>query len=211
MSLAFSCLKRRISLPGGRTVFLRAPTVRQVVEIVGVMKNMRDHDDLQLLFELLGDLPWEGAIDIQRQLWRLYKASPSEFAQRIKQILMQGYQPKQKVKEEDNDLNDADTYWKMLIAEYSRTLGKDAFTIYDETPFPFFMEMIASARREEARRHINAASENAFAMGGSEEVMNEWNSRANGEEQKPDDEFFEDISQQEIDENFEQLKKRMNQ
>lgn len=175
MSLATSCLKRKLTV-SGKTVYLGVPTVRQVVEIMGVMRATEDEADVKLLFELLSELSWSAGESLHR-LRKLYDVNPREFVDVIQNALMQGYDPKDNPDSGNNDIG-LNEGWKRLLSEYCQTTGNDAFEVYNTTPFPFFMEMVSEMRRREAENHIHRATEAMFAMGGSKEIMKEWEDRA---------------------------------
>jgi len=211
MSLASSCLPRKISLPeSDRSIRLGVPSVRQVVEIIHVLQHLQDEDDRSLLFELLNGLDWSGAIDINIQLKRLYNNNRQDFAEFVQSILMQGYDPEEqakKAKDDDSDSRSVDDNWKLLVALYCRTLGGDAFEVYERTPFPFFMEMLPEARKEEAKSHIQAALENSFAMGSNKEMMESWQKQAGYKtKQESDAENITDVTEKQMKRNAEVLK-----
>lgn len=217
MSIQTSCLARRISL-GDRKVRLEPPTVRQAVEIIHVLERIEDNDDVELLMELLGGLQWKGCIDILVHLRNLLNNDPVKFRNTLQSILLQGYDPEQQTaqaqdeqKKEEKE-SDNETDWKLLLSEYCRTYkGKDPFDVWNQTPFPFFMEMLPEARREEARNHIYSAFEAGFAFGGSEELMENWQRKAgwDTEKKKQEEAYQEDMSDDEIRNERDQLKNRL--
>lgn len=217
MSIQTSCLARRITI-GDRTARLAAPTVRQAVEIIYVLKHQKDDADAELLFELLGNLEWRGTIDILVHLRNEAQTDPSGFRVTMFNILMQGYDPveqtersrSEKENQQDDEPNKPD--WKRLISQYTEAYpGKDAFDVYNQTPFPFFMEMLPEARRKEAVNHIHAAFEASFGMGGSEEMMNRWRRQAgwSTEEEQKEEDYQKEMSEEEKQSNRNNLKNRL--
>jgi hypothetical protein len=217
VSIQTSCLSRRISL-GERKVRLGPPTVRQAVEIIYVLERLEDSDDVDLLMELLCGLDWRGGFDIHIHLRNLLKSDPLKFRDTLQSIILQGYDPEQQTAEaqdeqsQEDDGDNASTDWKLLLSEYCRTYkGKDPFDVWNGTPFPFFMEMLPEARREEGRNHILSALESQFAFGGSKEIMESWKEKAGWktDRQQEKEDFEKELSPQEQQKNRNALKQKL--
>ncbi|MDZ7658089.1 hypothetical protein [Fodinibius sp.] len=214
MSIETSCLPREIQL-GDRKVRVRPPTVRQAVEILHVLQNMEDDEDVRLLMQQVRKLDWLGGIDIIVHLRNQMHGDPFAFSTLLKDIILQGYDPEKqtkKAKESDEEDIPREVDWKRLLSEYCRAYpGREPFKVWDEIPFPFFMEMLPEARKEEARQHINSAFEASFAMGGSEKMMETWQEKAGFETQKEqkESEYTEDIPQEELHKEREALKDKL--
>lgn len=190
MSIPTSCLPREINL-GDRRVRIDPPTVRQAVEIIHVLDNLEDEHDVRLLFELLKGLNWHGAVDILVHLRNQMNNEPIKFSLLLRDILFQGYSPKEQTEkskdpeEKEEDSKERKPEWDRLISKYCTAFpGEGAYQVYNEVPFPFFMEMLPEARRKEAVDHINRAFEASFAMGGSEKMMDRWQEQAGFKEKK---------------------------
>lgn len=205
MALSTSCLPRKIVV-GERAVRLNPPTVRQAVEILHVLEHMEGPEDEQLLFELLGGLEWSGAADIVILLRNFSEGSPLRFGRFLREILLQGYDPEEQTrrsKKGEGVPEEAD--WKLLLSEYCRAYpGRDPFEVYDEVPFPFFMEMLPEARREIARRHIYRALETGVGFGGGKDLMKQWQGQAGWLKSQADK--VKDISPEQVKRNLEALK-----
>jgi len=191
LSIPTSCLPREISL-GDRRVRVEPPTVRQAVEIIHVLDNIEDSHDVRLLFDLLKKLNWDGAVDIFVHLRNQLESEPIKFSLLLRDILFQGYDPEEQTQKskdkEEKESAESRPDWKRLISQYCTAYpGADPNDVWEHTKFPFFMEMLPEARRKEARDHINGAFEAAFAMGGSEKMMDRWQEQAGWKEQKEEE------------------------
>lgn len=220
MSIPTSCLPREINL-GGRRVQVEPPTVRQAVEIIHVLDNLEEQADVRLLFDLLKRLNWHGAVDIFVHLRNQLHSEPIKFSMLLRNILMQGYNPEEQTRkskdpqEKEEDPQERKPDWKRLVSQYCKAFpGEGAYQVYNEVPFPFFMEMLPEARRKEARDHINAAFEASFAMGGSEKMMDRWQEQAGWKEKKEEkkaNKYQEELTKEERKKNQEDFKQHLMQ
>lgn len=198
MSIETSCLSRKIRL-GSRTVYLRPPTVRQTAQILYVLKHNSGRQDIELLFELLADLDWNGSSDILVHIRNQMISTPDEFQQFIRDILLQGYEIKESDKKDSDESGPKEINWQKLTSDYCRAYpGRDPWQVYNETPFPFFMEMLPEARREQARQKFNAAICSSFAMGGSKDLLNDWQEQGWPGKEEPVSEFNKQVDETEI-------------
>ena len=216
MSIATSCLPREINL-GNRRALVEPPTVRQAVELIHVLDNLEDRHDVRLLFERLTKLDWHGAVDIFIHLRNFMDMEPIKFSLLLRNILMQGYDPKEQAKKSadpEEDYQERSINWKRLISQYCTAYpGADPRQVW-ETEFPFFMEMLPEARQKEARDHINSAFEASFAMGGSKDMMERWREQAGWTEQnegEKSNKYQEDLTDEEMKRNQESFKQDLMQ
>lgn len=213
MSIKTACFDRRITI-GSRKVRVSPPSIQQAVEILHLLQNMKDQEDLELLMELLSKLEWHNNIDILIHLRNEFNHRPASFSRLLQNLLLQGYDPEmqtQKSKDKE-DVDSTGVNWKLLLSQYCRAYpGQEPFKVWNEVPFPFFMEMLPEARQEEARQHINAAFESAFAMGGSEEMMESWQKQAGWEteKEKKKKEYEKELSPEEKKKNRNALKQKL--
>jgi len=213
MGIKTACFDRRITL-GDRKVRVSPPSIRQAVEILHLLQNMEDQDDIELLMELLAKLEWHNSIDILVHLRNEFNHSPTSFSRLLQNLLLQGYDPEIQTKksQEHEDEDSTDINWKLLLSQYCRAYpGEEPFKVWNEVPFPFFMEMLPEARQEEARQHIYGAFESAFAMGGSEEIMEKWQRKAGWQTEKKEQEeaYQEDLSEEELKREREAFKQKL--
>lgn len=181
-----------------------------------MLRRMADSKDEELLFELLAELGWQGGADVIILMRNLSDRDPIGFGRFIRDILLQGYDPEQQTrkaeKDNDGDKQEAAPDWKLLLSEYCRAYpGKDAFDVYDQTPFPFFMEMLPEARREKARRHIYHALEAGAGFGGGKKVMEAWQRQAGytTDTEEKADKYSEDMTPEQIESERRKLNERM--
>lgn len=208
MSLATSCLKRKITL-GNSVAYIEPPTVRQAVEILHVLTNMEDSEDEALLFELIAGLEWHKSVDAVHKLRLLHRKNSFVFARTITNLLLQGYSPPKKNKDDDGE-KDVKSYspdWSELVHDYCRTYQSDPWTAYN-LPFTFFMEMMNDRAREIARRHLDRAVEVSAGFG-SKELFKKWTESAEyGKEKERAEKYSEPLTEEQINANRRNLKRR---
>lgn len=192
-------LQRKVILSGvDKAVYVKPPTLRQAVEILTVARETTDTDDVRLLFELLSGLSWSGPIDILVHLRNQLLVDPIEFHQTIQSIIMQGYQvPDKYLEDDETGQSSKSTDWALMISDYCRSYpGRDPWQVYNDTPFPFFMEMISEAKREHYRQLYLRSVTASFAMGGGSNKLSEWYSKGWPKEQPA--EVIREVDEREI-------------
>lgn len=203
-------LQRKVILTGvKKAVYVKPPTLRQAVEILTVVRETTDAGDVKLLFELLSGLDWSGPIDILVHLRKQLAINPAGFQQTIRSIIMQGYQvPHKYIDEAENNESDRKVDWAFMISDYCRSYpGRDPWQVYNETPFPFFMEMIGEAKREHYRQQYLRSVTSSFAMGGNSKIQSKWYEKGWPEDQPP--ETIREVDEREIAQNRKAFKRAL--
>ena len=147
--LSVSDLPRVLELPGGKRVSVRPPVVREAVILLGALAAgdaaVRDEvldswlpDEVRGLLELLG---------------------PVEYAQTLRPLIYDGSGIDPNVLDDKAGRRRAGPFdWRDAIAHYCMVYRESVWRVWAQTPFPFFLAMLAAADRASARELLRWAN-----------------------------------------------------
>lgn len=194
-------LPRHIEL-GGRTYILSPPTVRQAVEILYVIKHRETVEDDKLLLELVCALNWE---PLPLGIRASFFSNPEYFCKLIQLAIWQGYSMPTDFTSEGKS-KDKGYDWDQALTSYCSTYGGDPWSVWNSTPFTFFLQKMNSWKRDYAIKQSSLAQAN----NPSKKAIEAWQSTMNGgePEQSERDMLFEKLTPEEIEKEKELAKKQ---
>ena len=191
LGLAASGLPRLVELPGGRTIEVRPPFVREAVEILEALEGAvrGEEGDVELVDDVLGEwLP----LEVLQYLATLKLAARDRI---LRGLLFGGVdleaakrRRKKKTEGEDAEQEKRPTSWRVMLSDYCQVWGGEPWTVYTTVPFPFFVAMLAEADRAAARDILRWAELEILPHTGkaAEKILGRLKRRA--EPERPEDE-----------------------
>jgi len=174
-----TCCLPRILRIGGKSYSLAPPTVRQAVEILHLMENIKDEDDVLLLIDQICRLDFSPSMKLQRVvLLNMLKNNPVNFRLSINKALLQGYDPKkiEKSLEELKSTERKKTDWGGLIESYRSAYGGSRWEVYNTVPFTFFMEGFKTILKDRANQSLRKS----VICNPGEKAIKAWQRNAKG-------------------------------
>jgi len=200
-------LPRHIEL-GGKGYKLSPPTVRQAVEILYVIKHRNSAADDELLMELVCALDWK---PVPLGLRASFVSDPEQFCRLMQLAIWQGYSlPDDFTDKSKGDKLSSDKPkgydWEQALTSYCATYGGDPWSVWNTTPFPFFLQKMNSWKRDNAMRQMQRAQ----AANPGKKTIEAWQAAIRGGKPEPDerDMLFERLTPEEVEKEKELARKQ---
>lgn len=197
------CLPRLIEL-GGRSYRLAPPTLRQAVELLNVIATRSDRADDELLLQLITALEWKPQ---PLSLRAVFFANTAKVCNAIQSAIWQGYSlPDSYEKEEKEEKEGSKRYdWNRALTSYCMTYGGDPWTVWNTTPFSFFIQKLNTYAQDRAIVETSLAR----STNPSKETVKQWTEiLKSGKSEKSENEMlFERLTPEEIEKEKELAKK----
>jgi len=167
-------LTRSVSL-NGRSYTLRAPVCSIGALLYDMLSEGVAEEDHDVLWELLSSLEMDG-IDGHVLLWNAYIQDKERISKFLLGLITEGFSPVQ-LQEESKEKSENKIHWNVLLADYCNTFKADPFTVWHNTPLPFFLQMVAELPGIKSMSKLDTALAVGAGFGGGDNAK-EWQETA---------------------------------
>lgn len=195
------CLDRLVRI-GGKSYLLAPPTIRQAVEILHVLEQGESKSDYELLAQLVCDLNWKPSLALRRvEVLHALTDNPPHFYLNMDKALKWGFNFVEIKKEFESDAKTSTKNerinWSDWVESYRAVYGGTRWQVWNEVPFPFFLESMNTLNVDRAKMNIRQA----VASQPSKESLKNWNKIIQGAEPEPDSKalIISDLTPEEVE------------
>lgn len=130
---------------------MAVPTIRQSLEFMEVVKLQNEEDFIVVFSEVISRFNWRNQDSVAVILEQL-DSNLEQIITSLERAIMQGFKPSEITKvEKSGKVVDID----LAVLLYAKSTNQDFWKVFNETPFPFFLEVQKKMRGVEAWDKLN--------------------------------------------------------